>query len=124
MLKVSMIGCGAIGASVLDLLKNDADITITSVIIGDEFRERAQETLTKIAPHAQLVSNLSQATERPDVVVECAGHGALAEHVIPALEQGIPCVVGHRPRPTPRAADQGRAGARSQGARLHRRHGA
>jgi aspartate dehydrogenase len=93
MLKVSMIGCGAIGASVLDILKNDADITITSVIVGDEFRERAQETLSKIAPHAQLVSSLSQATERPDVVVECAGHSALAEHVIPALEQGIPCVV-------------------------------
>lgn len=93
MLKISMIGCGAIGTSVLDLLKNDQDIKISSVIVGETYLAAARDTMQRIAPDAQLITALDQATERPDVVVECAGHSALAEHVIPALEQGIPCVV-------------------------------
>jgi aspartate dehydrogenase len=28
-----------------------------------------------------------------DLVVECAGHAAIEEHVLPALERGLPCMV-------------------------------
>jgi aspartate dehydrogenase len=33
------------------------------------------------------------ADDAVDLVVECAGHGAIEEHVIPALERGVPCLV-------------------------------
>ncbi|GGX23196.1 putative L-aspartate dehydrogenase [Pigmentiphaga litoralis] len=93
MLKVAMIGCGAIGTSVLEILKNDAEISVSCVIVGEAFRAAAQDTLARVAPQAKVVTRLAEAGERPDLLVECAGHSALAEHVIPALQQGIPCVV-------------------------------
>src|SRR5690606_11392574 len=45
-----------------------------------------------VAPDARFVSELGT-DDQPDLLVECAGHSALAQHVIPALKRGIPCVV-------------------------------
>ncbi|OTH88129.1 aspartate dehydrogenase, partial [Pseudomonas aeruginosa] len=33
------------------------------------------------------------ADARPDLLVECAGHRAIEEHVLPALERGIACLI-------------------------------
>ena len=35
----------------------------------------------------------ADALPRPGLLVECAGHAAIKEHVVPALATGIPCVV-------------------------------
>ncbi len=93
MLRISMIGCGAIGTSVLSLLKNDADVSVDSVIVAEDMLEQSRQVLAGVAPQAQVITRLADANTRPDLLVECAGHGALQAHVIPALEQGIPCVV-------------------------------
>ena len=93
MLRISMIGAGAIGTSVLSLLKNDPDVSVDSVIVPENALAAAREQIAQIAPRAQVVTRLADVAERPDLLVECAGHGALRAHVLPALEQGIPCLV-------------------------------
>ena len=92
MLSVTMIGCGAIGASVLELLHDDADVRIEAVIAPRPGRGQARETLDRWAPSARLIERLDAAAV-PDVLVECAGHAAIEEHVLPALRRGIPCIV-------------------------------
>lgn len=92
MLKVAMIGCGAIGASVLELLHGDPDVVVDRVVTAPEARARTEATVARWAPQARVLSALA-ADDPPDLVVECAGHGAIAEHVVPALERGIPCLV-------------------------------
>lgn len=92
MLKVAMIGCGAIGASVLELLHGDPDVVVDRVVTAPEARARTEATVARWAPQARVLSALEPG-DAPDLVVECAGHGAIAEHVVPALERGIPCLV-------------------------------
>lgn len=92
MLKVTMIGCGAIGASVLELLHGDPDVVIDQVITAPIARAQTEATVAKWAPEARVSEKLA-AYCIPDLIVECAGHGAIMEHVVPALERGIPCVV-------------------------------
>jgi aspartate dehydrogenase len=92
MLKVAMIGCGAIGASVLELLHGDPDVVVDRVVTAAAARAQTEATVARWAPQARVLEALA-ADDMPDLVVECAGHGAIAEHVVPALERGIPCVV-------------------------------
>jgi len=92
MLHVSMVGCGAIGQGVLDLLKSDPDVCFDSVIVPEHAMDKAREAIAPFAPNARVTTHLS-ADALPDLLVECAGHDALAEHVVPALERGIDCLV-------------------------------
>jgi len=92
MLHVSMVGCGAIGQGVLELLKSDPDVCFDAVIVPEHAMDKAREAIAPLAPNARVVTRLST-DARPDLLVECAGHDALEEHVVPALEQGIDCLV-------------------------------
>ena len=92
MLSVTVIGCGAIGASVLELLHRDADVRVEAVIAPRVAHAQARETLDRYAASAQLLERLDSGAV-PDLLVECAGHGAIEEHVLPALRRGIPCIV-------------------------------
>lgn len=91
MLRIAMIGCGAIGAGVLELIRGDADLVVDTVVLPPGAHADADCALAKYAPHARVVPHLDGA--HPDLVVECAGHAAIEEHVLPALERGIPCMV-------------------------------
>lgn len=95
MLHVSMVGCGAIGQGVLELLKSDPDVRFDAVIVPEHAMDKAREAIAPLAPHARVTTHLSASADgpRPDLLVECAGHDALEEHVMPALEQGIDCLV-------------------------------
>lgn len=92
MLKIAMIGCGAIGASVLELLRDESSLRVETVVLPSGHHADAAAALKQHAPQARLVTELG-ANDRPDLVVECAGHAAIEQHVIPALQRGIPCVV-------------------------------
>ena len=92
MLKIAVIGCGAIGASVLELLHGDAAVRVHRVVASSQFQTGALTVVQRWAPDAQVVTALT-AADGVDLVVECAGHSAIAEHVIPALLRGTPCVV-------------------------------
>jgi aspartate dehydrogenase len=91
MLHVSMVGCGAIGRGVMELLKSDPDVVFDVVIVPEHTMDEARDAVSALAPRARVATHLDEG--RPDLLVECAGHHALEEHIVPALERGIPCMV-------------------------------
>ena len=93
MLHVSMVGCGAIGRGVLELLKSDPDVVFDVVIVPAGTMDEARGALSALAPNVRVATGLAEGDRRPDLLVECAGHRALEEHIVPALERGIPCMV-------------------------------
>lgn len=97
MLSVVIIGCGAIGASVLELIHGDADIRVDAVLVPAEAQAQARAVVTRWAPQARLLERLDAVglpdANVPDLLVECAGHSAIEEHVLPALARGIPSAV-------------------------------
>jgi aspartate dehydrogenase len=92
MIRIAMIGCGAIGAGVLELVRDDADVSVGWVVVPDAANGGGCGTAARLAPQAQVVENLAQA-DGVQLVVECAGHAAIEQHVIPALRRGIPALV-------------------------------
>ena len=92
--RIAIIGCGAIGGAVLELLRNDAAVRVSQIVVPNVHDAALAATCARLAPGATLRSSLDLAAEAlPDLVVECAGHGAVMEHVVPALRAGIPAVV-------------------------------
>ena len=92
MRSVALIGCGAIGSAVMQLLRDDPHVRVTQVVVRASAMAAARAVCAQWAPPARVLQAIDPA-ERPDLVVECAGHAAVAQHVLPALEAGIPAVV-------------------------------
>ena len=91
MLSIAIIGCGAIGAGVLELLQGDAAVHVSALIASAANTARAQALRDRFASDARVVQRLDDTPL--DLLVECAGHSAVEQHVLPALVRGIPCVV-------------------------------
>ena len=91
MMNIALVGCGAIGSSVLELLHGDRTLQVGWVLVP-EVTPAIEETVRRFAADAQVLAALA-AEDRPDLIVECAGHSAIEEHVLPALECGIPAIV-------------------------------
>lgn len=93
--RVALVGFGAIGQAVLGLIKNDDALRIGQVIVSPGAEETVRSWFAEHAPNQtpKVSTALLLDENRPDVLVECAGHGALTAHVLPALRQGIPCLV-------------------------------
>ena len=84
---VTLIGFGAIGSSVWSRMQGHAGVRITHVVVSPA---RVATVQQQLGEHAQAV------TAVPDdarLVLECAGHRALLEHVLPALSRGVECAV-------------------------------
>ena len=92
MIRIAMIGCGAIGAGVLELLQDDADLAVGWVVVPPGVHPTACEAAARLAPNARVVTGIA-AEQGVELLVECAGHTAIEDHVIPALQRGIPCLV-------------------------------
>lgn len=93
MLNISLIGCGAIGTAVLQALAPRDDVRVASLLVSAASLSSRREALAALAPGAALCEALGADTPHPDLLVECAGHGAIVQHVLPALQAGIPCVL-------------------------------
>jgi aspartate dehydrogenase len=95
MLNLALVGCGAIGTSVLELLHGDPDVRVCAIVTRPGSLAAVQVLATRWAPQAQVVASLDAATDcaRVDLLLECAGHSAITAHVLPALEHGIPCLI-------------------------------
>ncbi len=95
MIKIALIGCGGIGAGVLRCLAEHDGIRVASMVISTDAAamEHARALTAQYAPAARLISTLDGTGTLPDLVVECAGHGAIRQHVLPSLRRGIPCLV-------------------------------
>lgn len=85
--RIALVGCGAIGTSVLELLRGDPALKVVAIVVPAEGIAAAQ----KVAPDALVGSAVP--ADGIDLVVETAGHAAIEEHVLPALARGTPCVV-------------------------------
>ena len=92
-LEVALIGCGAIGGAVLDRLRSYPAVRIMGVVARTAGHAASAETLRRLGIDAPVVDSVPALGRRPDLCLECAGHGALTAHVIPSLQQGIPCLV-------------------------------
>lgn len=92
MLHITMIGSGAIGVGVLELLENDPELVVDAVIVPQASQELVRQRLAGLRKAPRVLTALPPGA-RPDLLVECAGHRAIEQHVLPALERGIPCLV-------------------------------
>lgn len=93
-MRIALVGCGAIGSEVLQRLPQLSGLQGLRVdwVLARQPRPDVAAWLAQHVPGAQLLQALPE-DARPDLLVECAGHSAIATHVLPALRRGIPCLV-------------------------------
>jgi len=84
---VTLVGFGAIGRSIFQRLIGSTQTRITHVVVS---------TARVAALQAELGSAIHVTDTVPRscrLLLECAGHSALTQHVVPALSRGIECAV-------------------------------
>lgn len=89
MLEVTMVGCGAIGHGVLLALAGDSAVRIGQVVARPDKIAAIQAQFS----HLAVAARLQDLPRRPALLLECAGHQAVVEHVLPALEAGVDCIL-------------------------------
>jgi len=92
-LGIAVVGEGAIATGLLQWLRGHASVRVAGLIVKPEQLAEPGPARSLLPAPAEIVSALPQLAARPDLLVECAGHGALKEHVIPALRAGVSAVV-------------------------------
>ena len=91
MKQLALIGCGAIATAVMELLRDDEHVRVTQLIVRADNVMKARSLCDRLAPQAQVLEAVDHGSAQ--LVAECAGHEAVAEHVLPALEAGLPVVL-------------------------------
>ena len=86
-MRVGLIGLGAIGRGVIQLLGADDHIELVGALVGDPRKKRGLE----IPPICGSLEELLE--KRPEVVVEMAGHEALRCFGPQVLRAGIDLIV-------------------------------
>ncbi|MFT4242869.1 MAG: aspartate dehydrogenase [Acidovorax sp.] len=89
--RFALIGCGAIGTALLELVKDDAGLQAAAIVVPAEGAAAAQAVAQRLAPGAQVAQAVP--AEGIDLVIEAAGHAAIEQHVLPALRRGVPAIV-------------------------------
>lgn len=90
MMTICLIGYGAIGRSILQRLGHTDKLHISHVVVRAEQLAPTQVLLDQLPFTCTAVSAVP---DTASLVLECAGHSALLDHVVPALERGIDCAV-------------------------------
>jgi len=91
MQRIALVGCGAIGTALLELLRGDGALAVAAIVVPEEGMPAARDVAARLAPGAAVVGSVPLAGI--DLVVEAAGHAAIEQHVLAALRRGTPCVV-------------------------------
>jgi len=116
MKRALLIGYGAIGRLVLDRLAGDARLRITHVL---ERPSRKDALARALRGEAGVIGELDELDTLPDCAIECAGHGAVAEYVVPLLERGVNvALVSVGALATPELPERLEAAARRGGSQL------
>jgi aspartate dehydrogenase len=90
MINICLIGLGAIGQSLLQRVGHPGKLHISHVVVRSDKVASSQAQLDALGVHCTAVSQVPASAA---LLVECAGHTALLEHVAPALERGVECAV-------------------------------
>jgi aspartate dehydrogenase len=89
--RFALIGCGAIGRSVLEAVCGDSSLHAAAVIVSSAGCTAAESFLRSLGIGALVASELPE--DGIDLVVEVASHAAVTQHVLPALRRGVPSIV-------------------------------
>lgn len=89
-LNVTMVGFGAIGQTVWKAVKDDANLKINQILVPAELIEDVRKV---VGSAVQVASSVEELNREPEFAVECAGHAALTQHVVPLLRNGVECAV-------------------------------
>lgn len=82
---IALIGLGGIAADVLRALRDDTAVRVAQVLVRPERRRDAQR---EVPPEVQVIDSLAGLSDEVTLVVETAGHGAVAEHGAEVLRLG------------------------------------
>ena len=86
-MRVVLIGFGAVGRTVCDLWPKEREIALTGVLVRPG---RGQALDAQLPAGAQAVESVQDTLAlAPDLVAECAGHGAVRELCPAILEAGV-----------------------------------
>jgi aspartate dehydrogenase len=88
-MKLVLIGFGGIGHTVAEQLARDTDIRFAGVAARDGQRDAVQALLGTV-PIVDTADDLLAL--KPDLVVECASHGAFRQYAEPVLAAGVDLV--------------------------------
>ncbi len=114
MLAVTLIGYGAVGQALLARLRGHGAVRVMHIVVTPRNLAAARA----MAGPEVMVTDRVPADAR--LLLECAGHGALTAHVLPALARGVECaVLSVGALSTPGLAQQLDDAARRGGTRLH-----
>lgn len=86
MKRALLIGYGAIGRLVFAKLAGELAIQITHILERRALKEQLERSL---GGAARVISELAELPDAPDCAIECAGHGAVLEYVVPLLQRGV-----------------------------------
>ena len=96
MLKIVLVGLGAISQALIPLLQAQPGLQLLGLLVREGGAGKARALLSGLQAAGQPTLQVAQAlSDLPGagLLVECAGHAAVAQHVLPALAAGIPCVM-------------------------------
>ncbi len=91
MQQVTLIGFGAIGRTLFKRMAEHPEVRITHIVVPEAHLHDAAQVLREM--NQAGVTVCSAVPENTALLVECAGHAALTDHVLPALERGIETAV-------------------------------
>jgi aspartate dehydrogenase len=90
MKRVLLIGCGAMGRSVMAALLADSRLRFSHIL---EAPDRCRDLQAELGDEVRVVAALDELDARPDFALECAGHAAITNSVLPLLRQGVDVIV-------------------------------
>ena len=86
-----LVGFGAIGQAVLEGLGARQDIRVSHVVVRPERVRDVQALVNTLTAHP--IEVCAAVPREATLVLECAAHGALKEHIMPALKRGQVCAI-------------------------------